>query len=77
MKIAAAVNRYPSCKKPRLYQAHSETFAEAVRRWHPRYAAYRDACVIHDCMYQASVCRNISYIHKFRAFYGVEGQFIN
>jgi hypothetical protein len=40
----------------------------------PRYAAYRDANVIAECDWQASLAPKAR--HWFRAFYGIEGKYL-
>ena len=71
------MERHPSCKPPRLRVGPNEDYKTAKRRHLRRWFEYRDACVMADCDYQASVCNmGRRKVHFFRAFYGVEGVYI-
>jgi hypothetical protein len=65
--------RFGSARKPRQYVKPGETYKEAQRRWRARWDDYRDAVIMCECLYQASVSRKK---HMFRAFYGLEMRYI-
>ena len=76
MRNSAPATRYPSCRAPQLRTRKDETYDAARLRFRRMWAAYRDACVINECTYQASVCTSARQRMFFRAFYGVEGEYL-